>query len=153
SLLKNPTARNFRAYDGIVAGYVTLRPKEGWAFAHETLRSAKNDFTLRYAVLRAMRFFYNANPEANGAAVMIGEGLAIAHPDVADVAIGDLIRWKRWDHTKAIVAGYDSAKSPIVRTGIVRYALACPLPEARALVGRVRQKDPKLVKYLEEELK
>lgn len=153
TLLKNPTPRNFRAYDGIVAGYITLRPQEGWAFAHEMLRSPKNDFTLRYAVLRAMRFFYNANPEANGTAVMTGEGLAIAHADVADVAIRDLMAWKRWDHTKAIVAAYDNAKSPIVKNGIIRYALACPLAEAKTFVERARREDAKNVKYLEEELK
>ena len=155
SLLKNPAPRYFRAYEGILAGYITMRPQEGWAFAHETLKSEKNSFVLRYAVLRAMRFFYNSNPADNAAQVLVGEGLAIAHPDIADVAIQDLMRWKRWEHTKLIVSFYDkeSHKSPIVKNSLVRYALACPQPEARALVDRVRRQDPELVRYLEEELK
>ena len=155
SLLKNPAPRYFRAYEGILAGYITMRPKEGWAFAHETLKSDKNDFVLRYAVLRTMRFFYNANADDCTAQVMLGESLALGHPDIADVAIQDLLRWKRWEHTKAIVACYDKAshKSPILKTGIVRYALACPQPEAKALVERVQKQDPELIKYLREELK
>lgn len=155
SLLKNPAPRYFRAYEGILAGYITMRPQEGWAFAHDALKNDKNKFVLRYAVLRTMRFFYNAHPDETAAQVLHGEGLAIAHTDISDVAIQDLIRWKRWEHTKLIVSCYDksSHKSPIVKNSIVRYALACPQPEARALVERVRRQDPELVRYLEEELK
>ena len=74
--------------------------------------------------------------------------------DIADVAIQDLRRWKRWEYTKQIVACYDkkSHQSPIVKNGIVRYALVCPLPEARTLLERVRRQDPELVRDLEEQL-
>ncbi len=155
ALLKNPAPRYFRAYEGILAGYITLRPKDGWTFALDALKDQKTPFVLRYAVLRTMRFNYNAHPEETAALVLHGEALAIGHSDIADVAIQDLIRWKRWEHTKLIVACYDKAshKSPIVKNGIIRYALACPQPEARALVERVRREDPKTLRYLEEELK
>jgi hypothetical protein len=155
SLLNNPAPRFFRAYEGILAGYIMLQPKEGWAFAHETMKDAKSSFVLRYAIQRTMRFFFNASPEENAANVMLGEGLALAHPDVADVAIQDLTRWKRWDHTKLIVSCYDKAshKSPLLKNSLVRYALACPQPEAKALVERVRRENPDLIKYLQEELK
>jgi hypothetical protein len=154
-LLKDPSPRMFRAYEGILAGYIMMQPKEGWAFTHETLRDAKSEFVLRYAVLRTLRFFYNANPEEHAANVLLGEGLAIAQPDVADVAIQDLMRWKRWDHTKLIVSCYDRAshQSPLVKNSLVRYALACPQSEAKTLVERVRRDDPKLLQYLQEELK
>jgi hypothetical protein len=155
SLLKNPSPRMFRAYEGILAGYISIQPKEGWAFAHETLKNPKSEFVLRYAVLRTMRFFYNANADENAANVLVGESFAIDQPDVADVAIQDLMQWKRWDHTRQIVAAYDkeSHKSPLVKNGLVRYALACPQAEAKALVERVRREDPELLKYLQEELK
>lgn len=155
SLLKDPSPRMFRAYEGILAGYIMMQPKEGWAFAHETLRNPKSEFVLRYAVLRTLRFFYNANAEEHGANVLLGEGMAIVQPEIADVAIQDLTRWKRWEHTKLIVSCYDKAthQSPLVKYGLVRYALACPQAEAKALVDRVRREDPKLLQYLQEELK
>lgn len=155
SLLKNNAPRYFRAYEGILAGYISLRPGDGWSFVQETLQSEKNDFVLRYAVLRTMRFFYNASPDQYGKQVLAGEALAVSHPDIADVAIQDLIQWKRWDHTRAILANFDrpTHKSPLLRNGIVRYALACPLPEAKTFVDRVRRQDPKLVQQIEEELK
>lgn len=154
TLLKTSSPRNYKAYEGILAGYITIRPKEGWAYTHDLLKNEKN-FLLRYAALRAMRFFYNSRPEECGAEVMKGMETAIAHADVADIAIQDLSKWKRWEHTKLIVACYDKAshKSPIVKSSIVRYALACPQPEARALIERVRRQDPELVRYLEEEMK
>ena len=153
-LLKSSSPRNYKAYEGILAGYITIQPKEGWAYAHDLLKNEKN-FLLRYAALRAMRFFYNTCPEECAAEVMKGMETALRHADVADIAIQDLSKWKRWEHTKLIVACYDksSHKSPIVKSSIVRYALACPQPEARALVERVRRQDPDLVKYLEQEMK
>ena len=58
-------------------------------------------------------------------------------------------------HAAAAIACYDkqSHQSPIVKNSIVRYALACPLPEARTLVDRVRRQDAELVQDLEEQLK
>jgi hypothetical protein len=152
---KNPAERNYKAFEGILAGYITVRPKEGWAFAQQTLKDEKTSFLLRYAALRTMRFFYNARPDENAAQVLQGLGSAISHSDIADIAIQDLRGWHRWEHTKLIVACYDrkSHQSPIVKSSIVRYALACPLPEARALLERVRRQDPELVRDLEEELK
>jgi hypothetical protein len=157
TLLKGSSPRNYKAYEGILAGYITLRPKEGWAYAHDMLKEKGNDknFLLRFAAVRTMRFFYNTHPEEAGPQVMKGMETAIGHADIADIAIQDLSKWKRWEHTKLIVACYDrpSHKSPIVKSSIVRYALACPQPEARALVERVRRQDPELLKYLEEEMK
>lgn len=154
TLLKGTSPRHKKACEGILAGYITIRPKEGWAYAHDLLKSDES-FLMRYGALRAMRFFYNAHPEQNGAEVMKGMATAIGRADLADIAILDLTKWKRWDHTKLIVACYDksSHKSVIVKNSIVRYALACPQPEARALVERVRRQDPELLKYLEEEMK
>ncbi len=155
SLLDKPAEQNYKSYEGILAGYITLRPKEGWGLALEMLKADKTSLLLRYATLRTLRFYYNADPQQFGPVVMRGMGQAVTHSDLADIAIHDLRRWQRWEHTKLIVSCYDqkSHRSPIVQNGIVRYALACPLPEARTLVERVRRQDPELVRDLEEALK
>ena len=155
TMLKNPAQRYYKAFEGILAGYITMRPKEGWAFTQEMLKNDKQSFLLRYATMRTMRFFYNAKPEETGPLVMQGMSLAIAHADLSDIAIQDLSKWKRWEQTKLIASCWDkkSHQSPIVRQSIVRYALACPQPEARALLERARRQDPDLVSRMEEELK
>ncbi len=155
SLLKNPPQRFYKSYEGILAGYITIRPNEGWAVAREMLMSDKPSFLLRYATLRTMRFNYNARPEEMGPRVLEAMRLAIGLPDLADIAIEDLRKWKRWEHTKQIVACWDlkSYQSPLVRQSIVRYALACPQNEARDFLARARRQDPELVRDLEQELK
>jgi hypothetical protein len=154
SLIKNPPRRFYKAYEGILAGYITMRPEEGWAMANETLKNDKHSFLLRFATLRTLRFFYNAKPEEAGPRVLASLAVAIAQPDVADIAIEDLRVWKRWDHTKDIVTCWTKKgyQGPLFRQTIVRYALACPLPEARALVERARREDPDLVRDVEQEL-
>lgn len=152
SLLEKPGERQHKSFEGILAGYITMQPREGWAFARDTLKDEKHSLLLRYAALRAMRFFYNARMEEYGSQVLEGLGLALMHTDLADIAIQDLRKWKRWEHTKLILSCYDrkSHQSPIVKNSIVRYALACPMPEARTLIERIRRQDPELVRYHEE---
>jgi hypothetical protein len=154
SLIKNPAERNYKSFEGILAGFITMRPQEGWACATDILKNSKSSLLMRYATLRTFRFFYNSKMEQYVPHVLTGMGLAVQQDDLADIAIGDLRKWKRWDHTRLIVSCYDKKtyQSPIVKNSIVRYALACPLPEARALVERVRRQDPELVRYLQEDL-
>ena len=40
----------------------------------------------------------------------------------------------------------------IVRRAIVRYAISCPDPKAKAFLARARQADPKLVHDVEEQM-
>ncbi len=79
---------------------------------------------------------------------VVGDG------EMADLAIEDLRRWKTWDLTPLILAQYGKAShdAPIVKRGIVRYALSCPLPEARGFLGRIRGRDGKLVREIAESL-
>ena len=155
TLLLAKSSRHYKAYEGILAGYITLRPNDGWALAEQLIADPKTEFLVRYAVMRSLRFFYNARPEETGPQVMRGWALALKQADVADVAINDLRKFKRWDYTKQVLALYDlqGTQSPIVRGSIERYAIACPLPEARPLVEQLRKKNPELVKELEADLK
>jgi hypothetical protein len=155
TMLKNQSPRHYKAYEGILAGYITIRPKEGWSFAQEMLKNPKQEFLWRYSALRTLRFFYNANPEEAGAQVIPGLAQAINQADIADVAIRDLKTWKRWDHTKLILSCWDkkSHQSEIMKQNIVRYALACPEPECRTFLERARRQDRDLVERMETELK
>jgi hypothetical protein len=155
TMLKNQSPRHYKAYEGILAGYITMRPKEGWAFAQEILKSPKQEFLWRYSTLRTLRFFFNANPDETLPQVLQGLGAAINHADVADIAIRDLRGWKRWEHTKLILSCWDKKthSSEIVRQSVVRYALACPDAEAKTFVERARREDRELVERMEAELK
>jgi hypothetical protein len=154
SLLRQATPRTTEALDGLLGGYIQLRPREGWELALAWLRDGHKPFRERFLVLRALRFFYNWKPAATRREVLRGLALALEQGDLADLAVEDLRRWQLWDLTPAVLAQYgkESHAAPIVRRALVRYLLSCPQPEAGRFVAELRRQDPELVKELEEAL-
>jgi hypothetical protein len=154
SLLQEPDDRTTSAFDGILGGYVQLRPREGWDLALTLLRDEKKPFPVRYAVIRTLRFYHGWKPDETRARVLQGLGVALPAGDLADLAVEDLRRWQTWDLTKDVLALYarPSHSAPIMRRAILRYALTCPRPEAATFVAERRREDPALVKDVEETL-
>ena len=74
--------------------------------------------------------------------------------DIADLAVEDLRQWQAWDLTPQVLGefGKPTHAAPIVRRTIVRYALCCPKPEATRFVADLRQRDPELVREIEDSL-
>jgi hypothetical protein len=143
--------------DGILAGYVMLAPKEGWAYLAGILKDPTKDFSTRYAALRTVRFFWDLRPDLITQKDMV-KALRpmLEQGDIADLAIEDLRKWKQWDLAKDILALRDrkSHQVPIVQRAILRYALSCPEnPDALALVDTLRKKNPRMVKDAEELLR
>jgi hypothetical protein len=155
SFLDKPTDRNLAAYQGVLCGYIQLRPREGWDLAWGLLRDTKKPFLQRYAVIRALRFYHGWKPEESRRDVLKGVTLAVDQGELADLAIEDLRRWEIWDLTPVVLAQFSkkSHDTPIVKRCIVRYALTCPRPEARDFIEALRKKDPELVQDVEESLR
>ena len=152
--LRKPDDRACKALDGILAGYILIKPKEGWAWAHSVVGDPKQSFFVRWGTVKAVRFLQRARPEQYHKEFLHTAGLMIQTGELADVAISDLERAQIWDHTKLILAQYGkkSHTAPIVRNALVRYAIVCPLPEARDFVNQLRQREPKLVRELEQDI-
>jgi len=81
--------------------------------------------------------------------------LLLDHGDMADFAIEDLRKWKRWEMCDRILElfGKKSHDVNVVKRSILRFALQCPEPSARAFVDAQRRRDPNWVKDTEELLK
>ena len=142
--------------DGMLAGYAMLKPKEGWAYVQEILNDPKKEFMVRYAALRAIRFFWNSRPDLIPEQDLVeGAKILLDQSDIADLAIEDLRLHHCWEVSKQVLDLYDkkSHDVPIIRRYIVRYALSCPKKEAAEFITKVRRKDPEMVKDLEEFLK
>jgi hypothetical protein len=155
-MLDDPQKRLASGIDGVLAGYVMLKPKEGWQYLQDILKDETKEFMFRYAGLRAVRFFLEWRPDVVEKANLIETtGLLLEQNDIADLAIEELRKWKSWEMKNRVAALYDkkSHDVPIIRRAIVRYMLSCPGPEAAAFVKAVRDKDPELVKDVEELLK
>jgi hypothetical protein len=144
--------RTAGAYGGLLAGYTLLAPKDGWTLTAAVLGDAKQPYALRLSALGTVRFFQAARGAECKAEVLRCCAALLPHGDLADQAVEDLRRWGWWDLTAEVLAQFPKPthSAPIVRRGIVRYALTCPGDDAKRFVAAVRQADPKLVAGVEE---
>jgi hypothetical protein len=157
-LMEDPEKRPTSGVDGILAGYTMLKPAEGLKYVRGILQDPKKEFMLRYAALRAVRFFHDFRPdlvkkEDQVAAV----ALLLEQGDIADLAIEDLRKWECWDLAEQVMGLQTKkvAEVPIVRRAILRYALSCgkKCSAAEKYVAEQRQKDKQAVDDAEELLK
>lgn len=143
------------SFGGLLAGYLLLAPKDGWAFTAAVLGDDKRPFSVRLSALGTVRFFQATRGADCKADVLKCCAALLPHGDFADQAVEDLRRWGYWDLTADVLAQFPKPthSAPIVRRCIVRYALTCPTADAKAFVAAVRRSDPKLVETVEEQLK
>jgi hypothetical protein len=132
-----------RALDGVLAGYINLRPKEGWELTHALLADRKQNFQARWGAVRTLRFYHGWKPKEAHEQILRGMSIVLLDGENADMALEDLRQWKMWDLTTLVLAQYgkQSHSAPITRRAILRYALSCPLPEARDFIERVRPRE------------
>jgi hypothetical protein len=148
--------------DGIVTGYILLSPKEGWDYLVGLIKDPEKEFPDKYAALKTVRFFweYRSDIIAHKQSLEALK-LLMDNPDIADMPIEDVRKWKLWDLTP-IVLGYASKEShsgtPIIMRSVLKFAILAAWAEpantaAVDFVKAARAKDPKRVQFLEEVLK
>jgi hypothetical protein len=155
-LLDNPKDDFHRGADGMLAGYVMLEPKDGFEYLAGILKESSKDFLLRYGALKAVRFFWDSRPDlVEKKDLLRAVSALLDQADIADLLIEDLRKWEQWQVSERVLALANKASHnvPIIRRAILRYALACPGPEAAAYIEEQRKKDPRLVQDAVELLK
>ncbi|MCS7022570.1 MAG: hypothetical protein NZU63_12165 [Gemmataceae bacterium] len=154
--------RNFASgLDGVLAGYILLAPQEGWKYLRQLIRDDQ-EFPIKYAVLRTARYFWEYRPDViPQTQVLEVMQQLIAQPDIADMPIEDLRKWRQWQLTPLILSYAEKPSHkdiPINMRAILKFALAAAQADpknaaAAAFVAKARQQDPKRVEFLEELLK
>ncbi len=157
AMLRDGSERSTAAFDGLLAGYIHLRPREGWQLAVDTLSDGKRSLPVRLAAVRTLRFFHGSRPTESRSNVLRAESAILRQGDLADMAVEDLRRWKVWDLTPDVLALYGRTgqpfDAPIMKRAIVRYALSCNgRDDARRFVADRRAAEPDLVRDVEESL-
>ena len=155
SLLTKTDERVVNAYDGILGGYIHLRPREGWEVALATLRDGRKPLPVRLAVARTLRFYHGWQPKESLANVLKGLESMIVQGELADVAVEDLRRFQLWDFTREVLGLYGKPgyNAPLMQRAIVRYALSAKADATtRAFLAERRRAEPDLVKEVEEQL-
>jgi hypothetical protein len=155
-MIDDPRKRPGTGVEGLLAGYLILKPKEAWPYTLGLLKNEKEEFLLRYSVLRTMRFMYDQRPDVVPRKDLVaGMALVLDFPDLADFAVEDLRRCQRWEMTDRVLALYGKASHdiPVIRRAILRFALCSPEKRAVQFVQEQRRRDPELVRDIEEFLK
>ncbi len=154
-MLDNQNKRFQSGIDGMLAGYVILQKKEGWSYVRDILKDSSKEFLLRYAALRCARFFWEFRPDViEQKDIVAAVSQLLDQDDIADLAIEDLRKWKRWEMTDKVIGLFDrkSFDVPIIKRAILRFALACPKENTKAaeFVAKMRKLDSEWVKDVEE---
>jgi hypothetical protein len=146
-MILNPTPRVDNALDGLLAGYIHKRPDDGWKLTKQMLADGRRKWTHRLALKRMLMFFYLAKPAEVRTQVLTCLGVMLEQPDTLDIAVEQLRSWKLWDHTAAILGKFQAgaAASTISQRQIIRYAISCPLPPAKAFLQTVNPDDVKML--------
>jgi hypothetical protein len=141
----------------LMLGYVALQPKEAWSYLESSIIAKPDaDFRQRYAALRATNVLWDDRAKLVSRVKLVAAMLAMAEQrDVADFAINNLRRWRRWETTERILAlaGRDTHRLGIIQSAILRFALQSLAAEAAAYVAAERRRDPEYVSDTEELLK
>ena len=161
-LLNDSTRAYSSGLDGVMAGYILLDPKAGWEYLTGLVKDEKQEFPVRYAALKTVRFFWEDRPDviANKQVLEAMHSL-IAQPDLGDLPIEDLRKWKCWGETAKVLAFAEKESHntiPIVARSLLKFALTAAKedPKNAAAVEYVKQqraKNPKKVEFLEDLLK
>jgi len=139
---------------GYLAGYILLDAKAGWKCANAIIGDAGRPFEQRLSAIGAVRYFQANRPGDSKSEILVSYRDLLGNPNFADVALDDLRRWAWWDLTADVLKQYGQPThaAPILRNGIIRYALTCPDAECRKFIAALRQRDPKLVEKIEDSL-
>ncbi len=142
------------ARDRLFVGLVLLEPKEGWQLVCDILRDPSREIRDRIDTWRAVGFLMDSRPDVIAPNELV-KGLTplLDQPDLADLAIQHLRKWKRWEMTGRVLALHPLApfnQEGIVRRAIVRFAVCSPTAEAKRFVEEQRRRDPDLVGSVEE---
>ncbi|MCZ2344152.1 MAG: hypothetical protein LC104_20510 [Bacteroidales bacterium] len=140
---------------GLLAGFILLNPQAGWDQTASLLSDGTQPIAGRIAAVGTVRFFQTTHAKTSRLAILGCYRKVIQQGELADLVIEDLRRWGWWELTPDVLAALSATPNPppILRRGVVRYALSCPDASAKVFLTRMRQVDHKLVESVEESLK
>lgn len=153
-----PTNEFRLGIDGIMGGYLLLTGEKGLTqIEDKKFKDKKVAFSETYSAMQALRFLWQyGDGKFEPDRLRQSMRLLLDRPELADLVIADLARWKDWTVQDRLMSMYgkEPFDVPSVQRAIVRYMLACSkdMAAADADVMRATQnladleaRDPKTV--------
>ncbi len=126
--------------EGVMSGYLLIRGEPGLEVLEKTKMRAdtpavdangqtiKLPFSETYAAMQALRFMWTYEPERiPRARLKASMRILLERPELSDLVIADLSRWKDWEIQDRLMQMYDEEKFnvPSIRRAIVRFLFFC----------------------------
>lgn len=138
--------------DAAIACYMSLGGETalGW-IERELLANQSAEYVDTYAAIMAIRVHGDEFKKLPRERLAKSLHQVLGRPPLADLVIPDLTRWEDWSVMGRLVELFEKAddKSQFVKTPVVNYLRACPLPEAKGAIERLRAIDPEAVRRAE----
>jgi hypothetical protein len=128
--------------DGVMGGYLLLTGDDGLKVIEETkFQNKKVPFSETYATMQALRFMWTyGDGRISKERLQASMRMLLDRPELADLVISDLARWKDWSVTPKLMSMYGDGEFnvPSIKRAIVRYMLACTkdVPKVAAAEGQ-----------------
>ena len=167
SKINQPT-QDFRlGIDGIMSGYLLITGSEGLNLVDNSkLKDKQAPFSETYAAMQALRFIWTYAPEKiEKERLRQSMRTLLDRPELADLVIADLARWKDWSIHAQLMDLYVAPQfdSTSIKRAIIRYMLVLSKDMGDAKDGKepehvkigkehlaaLREKDPKTVREAE----
>ena len=148
SLLKSDDRKAKAGLDAMIGCYLTLTGAAGMPLIEDQfLRNKDAEYADTYAAIMALRF-HGGEDVIPQKRILEGLRHMLGRPQLADLVIPDLARWKDWSVMEQLVQLFKDAdeKSSWVRVPVVNYLRACPKPEAKDRIKELEKIDPAAVK-------
>lgn len=141
--LDKPKVREATGLDGLLTGYMMMDNKAGTKFINDLITNPKEEFLIRYAALRALRFCWEYRSDLMDKQIIINNiKPLLQQSDIADLAIEDLRKWQRWELTEDLIALFSKSTHdiPIIQRSIIKFALTAPPehPAAASFLKKMR---------------
>lgn len=150
-LLEDKDRRATSGLDALIASYLTLRGPDGLPTIEQMfLKGARarepESFADVVATVAALRFHGGENDIISRQRIIQSFHLLLDSPNLAELVIPDLARWKDWSPLERLVSLFKAAVAEdATRLSIVNYARACPRPEAAQVLQQLADIDSEIV--------
>jgi len=148
-MLKSDDRKVKAGLDAMIGCYLTLKGADGMPLIEELfLKNQDAEYADTYAAIMALRFHGSETDVIPRKRILEGLRYMLGRPQLADLVIPDLSRWKDWSVMGELVQLFKDAddKSSWVRVPVINYLRACPKQEAKDYINELEKIDPAAVK-------
>lgn len=151
-LIKSGDRKKQAGLDALLACYLNLKKEDGVDLVEQEFITKKDcDYVDTLAAVSALRFHGTEVDFIPRERIVRAIRHLLDRPKMADMIIPDLARWEDWTVVDKLVQMFKDADDETnwLRVPVINYLRACPDPEAKKHIEKLREIDPDAVRRAE----